>query len=295
MFGMLLMLLVLVTGRGWAADEGEIPLLQTPDNSGDQLIFYYDARADFTTFLTIQNAGSDVLTVNLQFYGPTFDTPFSKTIPIASGAMTIVDVGAFRGVGGLPQQASVALATPVDLARHQPITTSAMIGSFTVANLLTGSAFGSPAAARSASRRDGSTQNGEVIDGATYILQQIRPDSARLVGYYDPASLAPVANGGNQLIFVNFEDSYGPAFGATIGGTTWTAFATRSDGVALPPATFISNGVTVSDLASVAGPGVNGSAGSLTAGVLRRIARDVRHRLSLAASNPTVTRTRTRI
>lgn len=263
MLGMMLAMLVLFTGRGWASDDVEIFPLGVPDHSGDQLIFYYDARPDFTTFLTIHNESDEAFTAGLLLYGPTFGTPLTKTIPLAAGALTIVDVGAYRGVGGLPAQVGVAFATFLD-SDGRPISTGAMVGSFTIANLLTGSAFGAPAAARTAFRSNGLSNKGDLIDGVIATFQRISPDTARIAGYYDPTSLAPPTIGGNQLIFVNFEDSYAPAFGAASGSTTWDVFASRSDGFLLPRQVFTAAGVSVSDLASVAGAAVNGAAGSLT-------------------------------
>ena len=260
--GMLLVALVLVASQ---ARAGELEILPrgAPAAMGDQLIFYYDARVDFTTFITIRNTSGSEVTVSILFYGPTFSTPFSKAVTLAAGALTIVDVGGLRGTG-LPSQPGVAIATVVSLS-GQPIVTRALTGNFTVANLLTGSAFGANAAARSAFANDGpDPSNGTPIDGTTVRFQPIRPSSALLAAYYDPASLAPVANSGNQLIFINFEDTYVPTYGASIGSTTWNLDATRANGAGIAETTFTSNGVTVTDLASVIGPGVNGAAGSVS-------------------------------
>ena len=237
------------------------PLL-TPQTIGDQLIFYYDARADFTTFITIRNGSDSELAVSVLFYGPTFSTPFSKAVTLAAGALTILDVGSLRG-SGLPAQPGAAFAAAVDLS-SRPIATGALSGSFTVANLRTGSAWGAPGAARSAvDKNDDLSPKGTIVDGNTAKFSPIRNAALVLPAYYDPASLAPVADGGNQLIFVNFEDHYDSTYGAAIGSTTWTVAATRANGAGVGSTIFTSNGVTVSDLASVAGAGVNGAAGSL--------------------------------
>ena len=263
MFGMLLAALVLVGGaaRGEARD---VETIGAPLAIGDQLIFYYDARDDYTTFLTVKNGGNDQLTVAILFYGPTFSTPLSKAITLPGGALEVVDVGALRA-NGLPDQPGVAIATAVNLG-GQPVVSQALTGNFTVANLSTGSAFGANAAARLAYQDDGDLADvGDVIDGSNNArLQNIRPQSALLAAYYDPRSLAPVQNGGNQLVFINFEDDYSPRFGATIGSTTWNLSATRSNGSGINSTSFVATGVTVSDLASVVGTGVNGSAGSIT-------------------------------
>lgn len=97
----------------------------------------------------------------------------------------------------------------------------------------------------------------------TATLQHIRPRTALLEAYYDPATLAPVSAGGNQVIFINFEDTYGPAYGATVGSTTWNLSARRANGAGISEGAFTASGVTVSDLASVVGAGVNGAAGGI--------------------------------
>ncbi len=234
---------------------------ETPDPSGDQLIVYYDARPDFTTFISMKNFLQDQsMIVEVLFYGPAFGTPFKKTVELPAGIVTTIDVGALRG-SGLPAQAGVAIATPVDDA-GRPIAFHTLAGGFTVANLLTGSAFGAGAAARSAVNADDTLLPfGTIIGPATATLQLIQPQTALLAAHYDPETLAPVASGGNELIFINFTDTYGPAYGAASATTTWTVSTADKDRV--PSTTFTANGVTVSDLLSVGGAGVNGAAGSL--------------------------------
>lgn len=262
-FGVVLAVLTLI-GGAVAADAREVEPIGAPLAIGDQLIFFYDARDDSTTFLTIKNVGDDELRVTVLFYGPTFSTPLSKALTLPGGALEIVDVRSLRG-NGLPDQPGVAIATAVNLG-GQPVVSRALTGNFTVANLSTGSAFGASAAARLAYQDDGDlAEVGDVIDGSNNArLQNIRPESALLAAYYDPRSLAPVENGGNQLVFINFEDDYSPRLGATIGSTTWNLSATRSNGSGINSTSFVATGVTVADLASVAGTGVNGSAGSIT-------------------------------
>src|SRR5205085_3148104 len=65
-----------------------------------------------------------------------------------TGGTLTIDVGGLAA-GGLPAQAGVAFVTAVDTA-GAPLVTRALTGSFTIANLQTGAAWGSVAAARSA-------------------------------------------------------------------------------------------------------------------------------------------------
>ncbi len=77
-------------------------VLETPDSFGDQVIYYYDARADFTTFIALRNGSDSERTVSVLFYGPSFGTPFSKRVTLPGGRLTIIDVGgsARRRVAG---------------------------------------------------------------------------------------------------------------------------------------------------------------------------------------------------
>jgi hypothetical protein len=261
MLGWMVMAVALAVGPAHAGLPAAF-VLDAPQTVGDQIVFYYDTRADFTTFLTVRNTSGTELTVSVLFYGPTFSTPFSKAVTLPGGALTIIDVGTLRG-SGLPAQAGIAFATAVD-GGGRPVTSRALTGNFTIANLLTGSAFGGPGAARGSLTDGGSVPIlGSVIDGEHAILKLIRPSSALLAAYYDPATLAPVENGGNQLIFLTFEDRYDPTWTAAIGSTTWDVTTTRSNGAGIDTSAFTANGVTVTDLASVAGAGVNGAAGSM--------------------------------
>lgn len=261
MLGWMVVAVALAIGTAHAALPDQF-VLNGPQAVGDQVIFYYDTRADFTTFLTIRNTSDRELTVSVLFYGPTFSTPFSRVVTLPGGALTIIDVGTLRG-SGLPAQPGIAFATAVD-GGGRPITSRALTGNFTIANLLTGSAFGGPGIARGSLTDGGSVPiRGSIINGELAILKLIRPSSASLAAYYDPATLAPVQNGGNQLVFLTFEDRYDPNWTAVIGSTTWDVTTTRSNGAGVDTSTFTANGVTVTDLASVAGSGVNGGAGSM--------------------------------
>lgn len=256
--GVMLVAMTLWTKAAHAGND----ITETPDVSGDQVIFYYDARPDFTTFITLRNYLVDEpMTVDVLFYGPAFGTPFRKPMILPPSSVTTIDVGALRD-SGLPAEAGVAIATSVDSV-GRPISLHSLAGRFTVANLLTGSAFGTAAAARSALNEDGTFPPFATLIGpATRTLQLIQPQTAVLAAFFDPATLAPVAAGGNQLIFISFTDVYGAAYTAASATTTWSVFAV-SRGAALPGTTFTANGVTVSDLASVVGPSVNGAAGSI--------------------------------
>jgi hypothetical protein len=258
---------------------------QRPDFQGDQLVFYYDARESFTSFLTVRDAvpTPDELKVRITFYSGGFSVPFSTEVALHPGQLRVVDVGALRAAG-LPAQPGIALATAID-GTGAPIISRGLTGSFTVANLQTGSGWGSPAAARSAITVGGSDAvpqavgppPGTVIDGTIVALRPIQPNELDLAAYYDPDDLAPVGQGGNQLIFVSFADDPGVPYSASPAPTSWDVSARRNDGSSLAETTFGVSGVVVTDLASVVGPAVNGAGGSIrffsdgTAGPISRM------------------------
>jgi hypothetical protein len=253
-----------------------------PNVKGDQVLFYYDVRDGFTTFVSIRNEAVSELRVEVVFYGPDFTAPFSQTITLpatrgtngapGTGGLVVIDVGALRA-SGLAATPGVAIATAVN-ETGQPIVSRGLAGNFTVADLATGSAWGSPGAARSAIHpptpgADACTPKqpnptlGSVIDGSTVLFTPIQPANADLTAYFDPATLAPATLGGNQLIFVSFVDVPGPTYTAAAATTRWNVAAVRNTGDGFAPALIDVRGVVVSDLVSVVGPGINGSSGAM--------------------------------
>jgi hypothetical protein len=250
-------------GAGPALAQAPFPgTLSQPAEVGDQAIYYFDARASHTTFLTVRSIATVPIAIRILYYTGDFSSPVTQDIVLGPQALQIIDVGALRS-SGLPEQPGVAIATAVDES-GRPFVTHALGGNFTVANLATGSGWGAPAAARSALRNAGGLSVpavGTLIDGTTVFLPPIAPTSADLAAYYDPQDLAPVAIGGNELIFVSFRDIAGSTYTALPASVTWQARATRNDGSLISANNTTATGVVVTDLASVAGPGVNGASG----------------------------------
>ncbi len=240
-------------------------VIKQPDLArSSQLIFYYDAREGFTTFANIQNFGSDPLRIRLALWGPTLTSDLSSTFDLAGGAVRVVDIGSFKG-SGLPAQQGIAIASILN-DQGLPIHNRVLQGNFTVANLATGSAWGSPAAGRSARDFIGQEPpNGTVVDGVNVKYQIIQPDAVVLATYYNPQTLAPVADHGNQLIFVNFLDGLGDGVGfsapLTPASTNWLFFVRRgADGTAVSTQVEVT-GITERDLVSVLGAEANGTPG----------------------------------
>lgn len=236
-----------------------------PEGRGDQLVFYYDARDGFTTFLNLHNPGDAPITVRLVAYGPDLASAFEDTIPLAAGTTRTLDVAELRD-RGLPAQAGVAFATPVD-GSGQPIVTRSISGNFTVANLSTSSAWGAQAAARAAVQLTGAGISapplGTPIDGESVLLRAIRPDRVSLATFYDPDTLQAPEQGGNQLIFLSFNDVPGDEFAAEAASTRWSIDARRNDGQALGGDEVDVSGVQVKHLKELLGDDAGGAAGSI--------------------------------
>jgi hypothetical protein len=254
-----------------------------PGSRGDQLLFFYDARPGFTTFLNLRSTGASALPVQILFYGPDLGAPFvyPATLPVGPGSAgdagvggtLSLDVGGLRA-SGLPAQAGVAFVTAVNPA-GAPIVTRVLTGSVTVANLQTGSAWGSIAAARTAVRVESTDPNrpctsrvdaperGTVIDGTSILLPPIQPAAADLAVYYDPDTLAPAALGGNQIIFVTFADGVAVPYGAQRATTEWAVTAVRDSGTPLKGLKLETSGVALTDLMSLLGPSARGARGSI--------------------------------
>jgi hypothetical protein len=228
---------------------------------GSQLIFYYDAREGFTTFVNIRNGGGDPLMVQLDVWGPSFQSRVIQTFSLPGGAARVVDIGSLKATDGLQAQVGIAVASVVT-GVDAPIHVRSLTGNFTVANLVTGSAWGSPAVGRSARKVvDGlEPASGTAVNGSLIVYQIIQPSVLALATYYNPQNLAPVQDHGNQLIFVNFKDGVAGA-GLTAASTNWLMIATRgADGTQLS-AEFTTIGVNEQDIVGLLGTGANGAPG----------------------------------
>ncbi len=138
------------------------------------------------------------------------------------------------------------------------------MGNFTVANLATASAWGGPAAARSARvvANDSEPADGTVVDGTTVVYQTIQPSLLLLGTYYDPQSLAPVEAHGNQLIFVTFKDPAAVGSPVTFATTVFSVTVSQGDaGLPVTSLLFTVGGVDERDVVSFFGDGANGAAG----------------------------------
>lgn len=251
----------LAVSSGPAMRSAFAQTLSEPEAVGDQVAFFFDARQNYTTFITLRSIASTSLTVRVLFYTGNFSAPLVQSVTLAPGTLRVIDVGSLRD-SGLPAESGVAIATAVD-GTNQSVVSRALAGNFTVADIATGSGWGAAGAARSAEQKGSQVPPtvGTVINGSSIFLPPIAPHAADLAAYYDPNQLAPPAIGGNQLLFLSFKDVAGAVYSASPESTAWTVQARRNDGSVIANTNFNASGVVVSDLETVAGSGVNGATG----------------------------------
>lgn len=234
--------------------------------AGDQLLFYYDARPGYTTFVNLANLGTSDLAVRVRFYGQDLRAALEREEFLPAGGTRTISLDAIVAAG-LPRQAGLALAAAVDGA-GEPVVSRALAGNFTIANLQTQSAWGAAAIARAGMVRQGGAMVraavGAALDGNTVRLQQIRPGAVDLAVYYDPLDLEPVERGGNQVVLASFADAVGDGLALLPATQGWRVGATRNSGEVVADVAHATTALEVTDLASLAGAAVEGSSGRLS-------------------------------
>jgi hypothetical protein len=242
-------------------DDGSLVETVRPEASGDQLVFYFDTREGFTTFLNLHNLGSASLRVRIGLCDATLTLRLEQDLDIGAGTTRTLDLASLRS-SGLPATVGAAFVSAIDEAGEARVS-RALAGSFTVANLATGSAWGAPAAARRAVVVDGGQVTtpalGTAIDGDLVRLQRIRPTGLDLAVYYDPTTLEPAEIGGNQLVLLSFDGDGAPVAASTV----WQLDAHRSDGVAFSAAPITVSGVSLTHVTALLGEAAEGAAGSI--------------------------------
>ena len=88
--------------------------IPTPDVSGDQLLFLYDARTDRVPFLSISNPSDATVFVEVAFYPADLSSRLgSAVIELGSAANEVIDPTSFAG-GVANGNAGLAVMTPDD-------------------------------------------------------------------------------------------------------------------------------------------------------------------------------------
>ena len=244
------------------------PTLGTPSVSGDQLIFFYDARTDRTSFLSVANVSDDSMTIDVALYSGDLTTEVAgATLSLAGAANTVIDPSAFGG-GGAAGTAGLAVVTPVvssdDLTPVVP--SQPIVGGFTFANLQLSSGFGQNPFARSAvgAGSGAPAAPGTQVDGVSVVYERFDPGILNIPVYFDPATLAPPANDGNRILIAAFADRYDGAFSIAPVSTQAAVTFFDNAGVRIAENSISIDGVLFSDLQSASGgAAIEGSSGKV--------------------------------
>ena len=242
---------------------------------GDQLLAYFDARDGFTSFVSLANTGDAPLVVRIDLRGQDLRLLRSWQEALDAGATRTIDVGGLRA-DGLPAEPGLAVATAVDGAGGA-IAAGTLAGNFTVANLTLGSAWGAPAIARHARvvASGARAPVGASIDGRDVVLEAVRPAAVELATYFAADTLDRPEAGGNQLIFVSFDDVAGAVPEVASAAMRWVVDGTSGDGMPIAAPAVDTGGVEVSHLEEVLGDAAAEASGRLEL-VARTPSADIR-------------------
>lgn len=229
------------------------PSGSTAHSRGDQLLAYFDARDGFTSFVGIANTGAEPLLVRVDVRGADLRLALSWRETLAATTTRTIDVGALRA-SGLGAEPGLLLVTAID-GTGAAIASDALAGNFTVAHLDRGAAWGAAAIPRRArvAATGAAAPGGTIIDGATVVLETIRPSAVELAAYHAPATLDRHEVGGNQVIFASFDDVAGAAPEVVPAAMRWVVDAVRQDGAAIEAAALDTSGVEVTHLEELLG------------------------------------------
>jgi hypothetical protein len=242
--------------------------VQVPGVSGDQLIYFYDARTERVPFLTISNPAATPVVVEIAFYPADLSSRLGESVLTLPGAGNVViDPTSSSVAGGAANgKAGLAVVTPIASATDsQPVVPpQPLTGGYTLANLSLGAAFGENPYARLAVGSNGArAAAGAEVDGNAVKYQRFTPPVLMVPAYFNPQDLAPANQDGNRVVVAAFNDSYGAEFNVTALSTEAAALFCDADGFEAAVGAAAVSGVLLSDLQSIAGSTVLSSSGKL--------------------------------
>jgi len=257
--------LALLASAGHARAQATIPV---PGVSGDQLIYFYDARTNRVPFLTVANPASTPVVIEVAFYPANLASRLGEVIlTLPGGGNIVIDPSSSSVAGGAANgNAGLAVVTPIAAATDsQPIVPpEPLTGGYTLANVQLGAAFGENPYGRLAVGSNGARASaGSEVDGNAVRYQRFTPLVLMVPTYFNPSDLAPPANDGNRVIIAAFNDSYGAEFNVTALSDSPAALFCDADGFEAAIGAPEVNGVLVSNLQDIAGGAVLDSSGKL--------------------------------
>lgn len=232
--------------------------LAVPAVSGDQLIFFYDARTDRVTFISIANPASEPVSLEVDFYSPNLNRRLAReAITLEGASNTVVDPTLVDGISG---RHGLVVVTPVNGSGLPVVPPAELIGGFTLANTRLGAGFGQSPMGRNAVNRDGEPSPvGTVVNGTNHAYQRFTPAVLGIPVYFRPDTLEPAENDGNRIILASFNDNYSGGFSISGRASNPVAAFFDNSGAEVAVSDISFTGTFLGDLEGIAGAGLNSS------------------------------------
>jgi hypothetical protein len=172
---------LLANGMAWAQFPG---LPTEPGTDGDQLVYFYDARPDHTTFLTIANTATTASVIlELVYYSGSLDSRIAETtLTLPGGGAFVVSPSdpARRCRGRVGKCRTPRRDTHHERERpYAGRATPPLVGGFSIVNTVLGAGFGDNPSEDSPSRGPGAaTLRAPIrdpVDGVNTSYQSIQP------------------------------------------------------------------------------------------------------------------------
>lgn len=256
-------LALLAAGRANAQSTVTVPGV-----SGDQLIYFYDARTNRVPFLTVANPAATPVVIEVAFYPATLASRLGEAVfTLPGGGNLVIDPTSSEVAGGAASgNAGLAVITPIaSTGDSQPVVPpEPLTGGYTLANLQLAAAFGENPYGRLAVGSNGQrASTGAEVDGNAVRYQRFTPSVLMVPVYFNPQDLAPADQDGNRVILAAFNDSYGAQFDVTALNDTPAALFCDTGGFEAAIGEAAVSGVLSTSLQAIAGDATLGSSGKL--------------------------------
>ena len=253
---------------GLAAQAGAQATVPVPGTSGDQLIYFYDARTDRVPFLTVANPAATPVVIEVAFYPANLSSRLGESVfTLPGGGNIVIDPTSSSVAGGAAAgNAGLAVVTPIASASDSQavVPPQPLVGGYTLANLQLAAAFGENPYGRLAVGSNGNRATaGAEVDGNAVKYQRFTPTVLMVPTYFNPQDLAPPAQDGNRVIVAAFNDSYGAEFNVTALSDDAAALFCDNEGFEAAVGSAAVNGVLVSSLQEIAGSATLNASGKL--------------------------------
>lgn len=225
--------------------------------SGDQLLFFYDARSGRVPFFSVANPSPDEsVDVEIAIYPEALDARLgAETLRLPPLGNVVVDLTQAAG-GAAAGRAGLAVVTPVvGLSDARPIVPpEPLVGTFTLANVPLESGFGeNPIGRRAVSGSGAPAASGRFVDGDAVSYERLTPAFLMVPVFFNPQQLGPPEDDGNRVVVAAFADSYGARFDLLPRRHEATVSILGADGELVAGGMLAVNGLTRTDLQALAG------------------------------------------